>query len=69
MKHYILLLVILGLHAAGYAAGKSARPNVLFIALDDLGPYLNCYGKSEVISPNIDKLAGRGLLFTRAYSQ
>lgn len=69
MKHCILLLATLGLCASGLAAGKSARPNVLFIALDDLGPYLNCYGKSEIISPNIDKLAGRGLLFNRAYAQ
>jgi len=69
MKHYILLLALLGWQVAGYAAGKPARPNVLFIALDDLGPYLNCYGKSEIISPNIDRLAARGLLFNRAYSQ
>jgi iduronate 2-sulfatase len=69
MKHYTLLLVVLCSLVSGQAANKPSRPNVLFIALDDLGPYLNCYGKPEVISPNIDRLASRGLLFNRAYSQ
>ena len=43
------------------------RPNVLFIAVDDLRPQLKCYGKDFMHSPNIDKLAGRGVLFERSY--
>jgi len=43
------------------------KPNVLFIAVDDLRPELNCYGKNQIHSPNIDKLAESGITFTRAY--
>jgi iduronate 2-sulfatase len=43
--------------------------NVVFIAVDDLRPELNCYGASHIKSPNIDELAQRGLQFNRAYCQ
>ena len=43
------------------------RPNILFIAVDDLRPQLGCYDHPETLSPNIDRLAARGTLFERAY--
>ncbi|MDG2104643.1 MAG: glycoside hydrolase family 3 N-terminal domain-containing protein [Pirellulaceae bacterium] len=48
------------------APGK--RPNVLFIAIDDLRPELGTYG-TKTITPNIDKLARSGTRFDRAYCQ
>ncbi|RMF43894.1 MAG: iduronate sulfatase, partial [Planctomycetota bacterium] len=43
------------------------RPNILFIAVDDLRPQLGCYGRRQMHSPHIDALASRGVLCERAY--
>ena len=65
------LLVVLagGLLAAASFAAEIRRPNVLFIAVDDLRPELGCYGKDYIKSPNIDRLARAGMVFDRAYCQ
>lgn len=46
-----------------------SRPNVLFIAVDDLRPQLGAYGHSEMKTPNIDRLAGSGVRFSRHFVQ
>ncbi len=61
------LWTLLALATAGNAA--AAKPNVLFIAVDDMNNDLGCYGSTIVKSPNIDALAKRGVRFDRAYCQ
>ncbi|MEM0897638.1 MAG: sulfatase [Verrucomicrobiota bacterium] len=43
------------------------RPNILFIAVDDLRPELNSFGAEKMVTPNFDRLAERGIRFDRAY--
>ena len=51
------------------AKGDNAKPNVLFIAVDDLRPQLGCYRQDQIESPHIDELAARGTVFNRACCQ
>ena len=46
---------------------ENKKPNILFIAVDDLRPELNFYGANHIKSPNLDQLAGESLVFNRAY--
>ena len=66
IKQRILIAVALLSTSSLFATDK---PNVLFIAVDDLRPELGCYGNSIVKSPNIDRIAARGVVFNRAYCQ
>ena len=60
-------LLILGIQVLA-TEEKSAPPNVLFIAVDDLNDWVNCLGgRRGVHTPNLDRLAARGVLFTNAH--
>ena len=67
---------MLGMGIAALGAGpifaRDEKPqfkNVLLLYVDDLRPEINCYGKSKIISPNMDKLAARSLVYNKAYCQ
>jgi len=50
------------------SAARKDRPNVLFIAVDDLNDWVGCLaGHPDTRTPNLDRLAARGVLFTQAH--
>lgn len=53
----------------GLAQEKKRPPNIVFILADDLGVFdLNCYGRKEHATPNLNRLAKQGVRFTNAYA-
>lgn len=71
MNSLRLLLCCLTLALIAWPASADAadqkRPNVLFLISDDLNNFLGCYGDKLAQTPNIDRLAARGVVFQRAY--
>ncbi len=77
MKHLILLHILVLLTSFSLSARKISnseqelnskqRPNILLILVDDLKPTLGAYGDSVAHSPNIDRLALKGMTFKNAY--
>jgi arylsulfatase A-like enzyme len=65
----VFIIYLLSSGCGNYESPRSQSPNILFIAVDDLRPELNCYGQHHIHSPNIDRLANAGTLFKRNYCQ
>lgn len=62
-----ILISAIFLSALTAAACAGERPNILLILVDDLKPALGAYGDKTAITPNLDKLAARGMRFDMAY--
>lgn len=70
MRSHHLLILALVLAATGDArAADAPRYNVLLVMADDLRPAMGCYGDKRAKTPNLDRLAERGMRFDRAYVQ
>ncbi|TXG36067.1 sulfatase [Seonamhaeicola maritimus] len=66
---YIIFLVLVHLlYSCDFINRTQPKhPNILLLYMDDLRPELNTYGASQIVSPNIDKLAKNGMQFNNAY--
>ena len=64
----ITALTLIAITAARSAAADKARMNVLFLSVDDLNDWVGCLGgHPQAKTPNIDKLARKGVLFEQAH--
>lgn len=67
MRWFIAILFLLPVTCTN--GQKTSKPNIIFIFADDLGyGDIECYGQQKIETPNIDKLAQRGMKFTQFYS-
>jgi arylsulfatase A-like enzyme len=74
MKNSLLVLLLIALAFCATEVplrqqAAATKPNVLFIAVDDLRPEFGAYGSKYIHSPNLDRLARQGVTFDRAYCQ
>jgi arylsulfatase A-like enzyme len=76
-RHFpVLMLMAILLLSVGSCRGlkqqedmEGKRPNIILIMADDLGyEALGCYGSAEYKTPNLDRMAAEGMLFTHAYA-
>lgn len=71
IRHVVLGIVVVlltGSRLSADAPNPAAKPNVLFIAVDDLNHWVHYLGRNEQVkTPNLDRIARRGVRFTRAY--
>jgi arylsulfatase A-like enzyme len=64
-----LRLLIFSVALVPFAVCAAAKPNIVFIVVDDMGYYdLGCYGSKTIQTPNLDRMAAEGLRFTDCYS-
>ena len=61
-------LIALSLLSVHLTASAKARPNVLWIFLEDVSGWFGCYGDTFINTPNIDALAKSGIKYDRCYT-
>jgi len=65
----VLTAILLApLSALSAADAPAKKPNILWLSNEDHGPHMGCYGDAYATTPNVDKLAARGMIFKHAWS-
>lgn len=66
-RHLSLSIIAFGL-LHGLLSAAAERPNILWITSEDNGPFLGCYGDENAKTPNLDRLAERGIRYTNFFA-
>jgi len=64
----LLILPLLLFATGGKAVPQQDLPNILWLVSEDNSPILGCYGDDFAITPNLDRLASQGVMYTRAFA-
>ncbi len=62
------MILLVALLTSGCTTEPQELPNILWITSEDNSPLLGCYGDAFATTPNLDRLAGEGFLYTNAYA-
>ncbi|WP_298365938.1 sulfatase [uncultured Lutibacter sp.] len=65
---HLIIVLVFSLNINLKAQNSQDKPNVLWITCEDISPYLGCYGFNQAQTPNLDKLAKQGVMFTSAFA-
>ena len=60
----VVTLLVVGMHPRPLPAADAARPNILWLTSEDHGPHMGCYGDTFATTPNVDRLAAKGMIYT-----
>ncbi|MCX8496759.1 MAG: sulfatase [Akkermansiaceae bacterium] len=63
-----LSMILVGLSSCVLQAAEPERLNILWLIAEDMSPHFGCYGEKAIQTPNVDKMAARGVLFERAFT-
>src|SRR4051812_7122520 len=67
-RHFLFFLLVTSLGINSHLVRTADKPNVLFIAIDDLNHWVGHLGRNpQTRTPNIDRFAGSGVAFSKAY--
>jgi len=64
---FIASVLLLLLTSFSVQDKKENRPNILWLYIEDMNPFLGCYGDHTVPTPNMDKLANEGVMFSQCF--
>ncbi len=67
MKSHPRLALLIVITCLATLTRAADRPNIVWIIAEDMSPHFGCYGEKSITTPNVDRFASEGTMFTRAF--